>query len=49
MSDEPRDDAEENEAKPTITIAEWPQLDGDQRSDAKPTITIAERPQSDRS
>ena len=49
MSDETRDDAAENEAKPTITIAERPQSDDDQRSDAKPTITIAERSESDRS
>jgi hypothetical protein len=37
-----RDETNENELKPTITIAE---LDGDDREDgeAKPTITIAEK------
>ena len=37
-----RDETNENELKPTITIAE---LDGDEREDgeAKPTITIAEK------
>lgn len=37
-----RDETNESEAKPTITIAEK-QGGGEQTSDAKPTITIAEK------
>ena len=40
-----RDETNETEAKPTITIAELQDDDGDGEptSEAKPTITIAER------